>query len=73
MDWSAIISSLATGLLALAGVYIANRKSAALITYRLEQLEKKQTIHNNMIERVYKLEGRMNEAEHDIRYMKGAK
>lgn len=73
MDWSAIISSLVTGLLALAGVYIANRKSAALITYRLGQLEKKQTIHNNMIERVYKLEGRMNEAEHDIRDMKGAK
>jgi hypothetical protein len=73
MDWSAIISSLVTGVLALVGVYIANRKSAALITYRLEQLEKKQTVHNNMIERVYKLEGRMNEAEHDICYMKGAK
>jgi hypothetical protein len=73
MDWSALISALVTGLRALAGVYIANRKSAALITYRLEQLEKKQTVHNNMIERVYKLEGRMNEAEHDICYMKGAK
>lgn len=27
--------------------------------------------HNNVIERTYKLEGRMNEAEHDIRDLKG--
>ena len=26
---------------------------------------------NNMVERTYKLEGRMDEAEHDIRDLKG--
>lgn len=65
-----IIVALITGLLSLAGVYLANRKSSALIAYRIEQLEHKQDAHNKMIERVFKLEGRMDEAEHDIRDLK---
>ncbi len=65
-----IVVALITGLLSLCGVYFANRKSSALIAYRLEQLERKQDAHNNLIERTYKLEGRMTEAEHDIRDLK---
>lgn len=40
----------------LAGAYLANRKSSALIAYRLEQLEEKVNKHNNVIERTYLLE-----------------
>ena len=40
----------------LAGAYLANRKSAALIAYRLEQLEKKVAKHNGLVERTYHLE-----------------
>lgn len=40
----------------LAGTYFANRKSSALIAYRLEQLEKKVELHNNAVERLYKVE-----------------
>ena len=40
----------------LAGTYFANRKSSALIAYRLEQLEQKVNKHNNLIERTYALE-----------------
>ena len=40
----------------LAGAYFANRKSSALIAYRLEQLEKKGNRHNSVIERTYRLE-----------------
>lgn len=40
----------------LAGTYFAHRKSSALIAYRLEQLEKKVELHNNAVERLYKLE-----------------
>lgn len=40
----------------LVGAYLANRKSAALISYRLEQLEEKVNRHNSVIERTYKLE-----------------
>jgi uncharacterized coiled-coil protein SlyX len=38
------------------GAYLSNRKSAALLTYRLEQLEKKVDKHNSVIERTYALE-----------------
>ena len=41
-----------------------------LTQYRLAQLEEKVNKHNNLIERTYKLEGRMDEAEHDIKDLK---
>ena len=41
-----------------------------LTQYRLSQLEEKVNKHNNLIERTYRLEGRMDEAEHDIRDLK---
>jgi type VI protein secretion system component VasK len=40
----------------MSGTYFANRKSSALIAYRLEELEKKVAKHNSVIERTYKLE-----------------
>ena len=48
------------------GIMAANR----LTTYRLSQFEKKGEKHNSVMERTYKLEGRMTEAEHDIRDIK---
>ena len=54
----------------LAGAYFANRRSAALIAYRLEALEKRVQAHNNLVERTYRLEGEMTEAQHDIRDLK---
>lgn len=48
-----------------------NEKTRALLDYRLTQLEAKQDKHNQVIERTYNLEGRMNAAEHDIRDLKG--
>ncbi|MDF2538004.1 MAG: hypothetical protein K0S76_1025 [Herbinix sp.] len=57
-----IIVAIITGSLSLAGTlagsYFSQRKSAALISYRLEQLEDKVHKHNNLIERTYKLEER---------------
>jgi len=51
-----IIVALITGVLALLGTYISNKKNSALIAYRLEELEKKVEKHNNLVERTYKLE-----------------
>ena len=68
--WVAVIGGVITGIFSLLGVYKANSKTTALISYRLEQLEKKQDKHNNAIERLFRLEGRMDEAEHDIRDLK---
>lgn len=52
----AIIVAIITGFFAFLGTYISNRKSSALVEYRLEELEKKVAIHNGVIERTYKLE-----------------
>lgn len=70
---ASILSAIITGLFSLAGVYIAQRKSQALIAYRLEQLEKKVDKHNSVVERTYILEGDVKELQHDIRDLKGVR
>lgn len=51
----------------LVGSYRANRKSAVLVAYRLETLEKKVQAHNNLIERTYKLEERAEVQEERLK------
>lgn len=51
------------------GIVTANK----LVTYRLEQLEKKVNMHNQVIERTYKLEGQVSELQHDVRDLKSCK
>ena len=48
----------------------AHQDNIVLISYRLEELEKKVDKHNSVVERTFILEGRMSEAEHDIRDLK---
>ena len=54
----AVISLLGT----LAGSYFANSKTTALLSYRMEQLEKKVEKHNQVVERTYKIEKDLNTA-----------
>ena len=51
----------------LAGSYFANRKSTALVIYRLEQLEQKVSKHNNLVERTYKLEEHLAVVDESIK------
>lgn len=51
----------------LLGAYFANRKSAAIMEYRLEQLEKKVDKHNTVIERTYALEKRADVIDEKIK------
>ena len=62
----ALIGLAGSGLGAFGGVMA----SARLTQYRLKKLEEKVDKHNSVIERTFKLEGRMDEAEHDIRDLK---
>lgn len=68
MNW---IADIIIGVLALigtlGGAYFANRKSSALIAYRLEQLEKKVDKHNNVIERTYALEEKTSLLEERVK------
>ena len=66
-----VIVAVITGVLSLAGTlagsYFSQRKSAALIAYRLEQLEKKVDKHNSVIERTYQLEKRADVMDEKIK------
>ena len=55
----------------LAGTFGGILTSSRLTGYRLEQLEKKVDLHNKVVERTYRLEGQMLEAQHDIKDLKG--
>ena len=50
----------------LTGAYLANRKTSALIAYRLEQLEKKVDKHNSLVERMVKVEESAKSAHHRL-------
>lgn len=63
----AIISFCGTLLGTIGGILASSK----LTNFRLQELEEKVKKHNSVIERTYKLEGRMNEAEHDIKELKG--
>ena len=65
----AIISGICTLIGSCDGVIASSR----LTQYRLAQLEKQVNRHNQVIERTFRLEGRMDEAEHDIQDLKHAR
>ncbi|MEE1061465.1 MAG: hypothetical protein UH080_06540 [Ruminococcus sp.] len=59
----AMLSLLGTLVGTLAGIWTSSRLSV----YRIEQLEKKVDKHNNLIERVYRLEKQSAVTEEEIR------
>lgn len=66
MNWTNIIVAVLALIGTLAGAYLANRRSAVLIAYRIEELEKRVNKHNNVIERMYRLEERTASQEEKI-------
>ena len=66
MDWATILVAVITAGFAFLGVYMSNRKQAALVAYRLEKLEAKVDKHNNVVERVYRLESRIDILEKNL-------
>lgn len=62
-----IIVAVITGIATVIAVIVTNKKSNALIAYRLEQLEKKVDKHNTVIERTYELEKRAEVFDEQIK------
>ena len=60
-NWLTLAGVVFTALLSLIGVIYSNRATRKVVVYRVEQLEKKVEKHNNVIERMYKLEQRMDD------------
>ena len=70
MDWTTLAAAGMSLVGTLAGTFGGILVSNKLTTYRIEQLERKVSAHNNLVERTYKLEGQMVEVQHDIRDLK---
>ncbi len=62
----ALISGACTLIGTLGGILSAN----SLTSYRLKKLEEEVNKHNKVVERTFRLEGRMDEAEHELRDLK---
>lgn len=55
-----IVGAVISGAVSLIVAGIQHNKSMAVIEYRLEELEKKVDKHNNVVERLYKVEAKLN-------------
>lgn len=62
MSLDTIIVAAISLLGSLAGSYFANSKTIALLSYRLEQLERKVEKHNSVVERTFQLENNVQTA-----------
>ena len=66
-----LVGAIITAVCSLIGVYVANRKSAAVMELRLKLLEEKVSKHNQIVERMYIAEGKITELQHDVTDLKG--
>ena len=70
MNLETILVAVITAGFAFLGVYISNRKQAALVAYRLEKLEEKVDKHNNVVERMYRLEETVKNLQAEVTGMR---
>lgn len=54
----------------LSGSFLGAVATSRLTQYRLQKLEEKVSLHNNLIERTYILEGKVSECIHEISDLK---
>lgn len=66
MNLETVVVALITAGFAFLGVYISNRKQAALVAYRLEKLEQKVDKHNSVVERMYRLEENVKNLQAEV-------
>ena len=61
-----IVVAIVTGVVTLAGVFLSNSKSQAVMAVKLDSLAAKVEKHNQVLERTYRLEQDMAVAKNDI-------
>lgn len=65
------MTELLIAVLSLAGTFIGSYSGIRLMSYRIEQLEKKVEKHNNLIERTYRLEQHAELTDERLRTLSG--
>lgn len=66
----AIISGIFTAIPSLIATFVVNNKTITVLEYRIKSLEAKTDKHNNVIERTYKLEEEVKNAQYRINDLK---
>lgn len=67
MQYETIVVAVLSLIGTLAGAYLSNKKSSALIAYRLERLEEKANGINAIEERVYRIEENQSVVDEKIK------
>ena len=62
----AIVSGLCVAVPSVIATITANRKSSAIIDFKIEELTKKVNLHNNLIDRMYHVETRVAVIEDEL-------
>ena len=70
MNLETIAVAVITAGFAFLGVYVSNRKQAALVAYRLEKLEEKVDKHNSVVERMYRLEEQVKNLRAEVQALR---
>lgn len=63
----AIVSGLCVAVPSVIATITANKKSSAITDLKIEELTKKVNAHNNLIERMYKVETRVTVIEDELK------
>ena len=67
---TAIIGGVCVAVPNIIATLTSNKRSTALITYRVNELEKKVEKHNSVVERTFRLEEDVKNMQEDIKDMK---
>ena len=67
---TAIIGGVCVAVPSIIATISSNKRSTALITYRVDQLEKKVEKHNSVVERTFRLEEDVKNIQEDIKELK---
>jgi hydrogenase maturation factor len=63
----AVVSGLCVAVPSVIATITANKKSSAITDLKIEELTKKVNLHNNLIDRMYKVESRVTVLEDEMR------
>ena len=71
--WTAVISGLCVAIPSVLATISSNKRNNDLVIYRINELDKRVSKHNNVIERMFKAEERISLLENEVKDIKDAK
>jgi hypothetical protein len=67
MEWTSIVVAAIAMLGTCAGSFYGIKKSTSLIEYRIDKLEGKVDLHNNLVDRMYRVEKGLEVKEEQVK------